>query len=337
MATDFDRDAFIDGLQQARAGIDDAAALGARLAPGVDRIHLVGCGAPNRIMLGLEYWIQHYSANLEVRRYFPAEFVTQNPARFDARTLVLLGSKSGTTPETVRAAEFVRERPCHTVAVTQTAERPLAQAVRHPLLLGATDQAHPGMFLLMQAFIGGLLAEKDRWPLQDKLLASLHALPEVLARETEANDAGAAENARLLKDDKVLYHLASGPMFASAYVFGVCILMEMLLLHSTALEAAEFFHGPFEVVDQGTPLLLLLGEDPSRPLMERVVRFCEKYTERLMIYDTRDFAMTGVAPEIRPIVGPYVMDAVLHRLAEHLSVWLAKPLSTRRYMWKTEY
>jgi fructoselysine-6-P-deglycase FrlB-like protein len=48
--------------------------------------------------------------------------------------------------------------------------------------------------------------------------------------------------------------------------------MEMLQLHSTALEAVEFFHGPFEVVDD-TTADPIPGE-ASRPLMERVVRFC---------------------------------------------------------------
>src|SRR4030095_6047527 len=113
------------------------------------------------------------------------------------------------------------------------------------------------------------------------------------AKTAAANDRRAAEEARLYKDDRILYHVASGPMFTTAYVFGVCILMEMQWMHSMPLEAAEFFHGPFEIVDQTTPLVLLLGEDPSRPLMERVDRFCKKYTERLVTYDSRDFAMPG--------------------------------------------
>jgi fructoselysine 6-phosphate deglycase len=111
----------------------------------------------------------------------------------------------------------------------------------------------------------------------------------------------------------------------------------MQWMHSVALEAAEFFHGPFEIVDQTVPLVLMKGEDPSRPLMERVERFCRKYTERLMIYDTADFTMRGIDAEIRPIVGPYVMQAALRRIAEHLAVLHDHPLATRRYMWKTEY
>jgi len=80
----------------------------------------------------------------------------------------------------------------------------------------------------------------------------------------------AIEDARLLKDDRILYHIASGPTFSAAYVFGVCVLMEMQWMHSTALEAAEFFHGPFEIVDRTVPLVLFKNEDPSRPLMDRV-------------------------------------------------------------------
>jgi len=337
MLTDADKDAIVKGLATPAKVMTEAAKLGRDLASKINRVYLVGCGAPNRIMLGLEYWLQHYSSMIEVRRYFAAEFVHQNPARFDARTLVLLGSKSGTTPETVEAAEFLAKRPCITLGVTQTRELPLAKAVQHSFLMGETNESHSGMFMIMQAFIGALMAAKDNWPLQEKLMASLANLPEALADTQAGNDKRAAEEARLYKDDHILYHVASGPMFNTAYVFGVCILMEMQWMHSYPIEAAEFFHGPFEIVDQKTPLVLMLGEDPSRPLMERVVRFCKKYTERLMIYDSKEFEMKGIDADIRPIVAPYIVKAALARIAHQLAVWHNQPLSIRRYMWKMEY
>src|SRR5690606_24023499 len=95
MATDVNRQAIVAGLEQSKETMKDAAEFGRKVADRVDKVYLVGCGAPNRIMLGLEYWLQHYSPSIEVRRYFPAEFMAQNPARFDERTFVLLGSKSG--------------------------------------------------------------------------------------------------------------------------------------------------------------------------------------------------------------------------------------------------
>lgn len=337
MALPVNQEAIINGLAVSAKAMVEAAELGKSLAGKVDRIYMVGCGAPNRIMLGLQYWLEHFSPSFEVRRYFPAEFITSNPPRLDERTLVLLGSKSGTTPETVQAAEFVREKPCHSVAVTQTADLPLAKAAKKAFLMGLTDESHTGMFMIMQALIGGLMSGRDSWPLQEKLMRSLAALPKAMAVTAAENDKRAAEEARLYKDDRNVYHVASGPTFATAYVFGVCILMEMQWMHSYPIEAAEFFHGPFEIVEQNTPLFLMLNEDPSRPLMERVVRFCQKYTERLVIYDTKDFAMPGIDPEIRGIVGPYILEAGLGRIAQRLAVWHNQPLSTRRYMWKTEY
>jgi fructoselysine 6-phosphate deglycase len=337
MAEDVDYVGIVEGLQQTVVTLPEAFALGRALACDIDRIYLVAHGSANRAMLGLAYWIEHFSPTLEVRRYFPSEFVTQNPARMDRRTLVLLASKSGTTPETVAAAEYLRDKPCHTVAFTLTADRKLARLAQSCLLTGDTSESFVALSMLMQALVGGILSGRGEWTLGERLLASLGSLPEAVADAAVNNDRRSSEDARIYKDDRILYLVASGPGFTTAYTFGVCILMEMLWMHAYPIEAAEFFHGPFEIVDRNTPLVLILGEDPSRPLMERVVRFCKKYTERLMIYDARDFAMPGIDPTIRPIVAPYVLQAALKRLSARLSVWHGQPLSTRRYMWKTEY
>ena len=203
--------------------------------------------------------------------------------------------------------------------------------------MGKADGAPAAMFIVMQALLGGLMAAKDGWDLIDPLRTSLLALPQVMVDTSRANDGRAEREAQLYRDDRNLYHIAAGPMFSAAYVIGVCVLMEMQWMHSVPIEAAEFFHGPFEILDADTPFILMKGEDPTRPLMERAERFCRKHTQRLMIYDTADFEMKGVDARIRPIVGPYVMQAALRRIAEHLAALHNHPLSTRRYMWKGEY
>lgn len=337
MSIAFDRARVQGGLAQTRAAVPAAFALGRELAPGIDRIYLVAAGSANRAMLGIAYWLEHYSAGIEVRRYFPAEFMAIDPPRLDGRTLVLLASKSGTTPETVAAAHFLKDKPCKVVAFSQYAEKPLAQTVPRHFVVGDTSESFMAMFMLMQALVGGVMAAKDGWPLGDKLLSSLDALPAAVCDAAEQNEARAAADAKAYASDRNFYHVASGPGFTTAYVFGVCILMEMLWLHSYPIEAAEFFHGPFEIVDRQTPLILITGEDPSRPLMERVSKFCDAHAGRVMAYDSRDFAMAGIAAEIRPIVAPYILQSALKRMAAHLSVLHAQPLSTRRYMWKVAY
>jgi len=337
MASEVNRNAIVEGLARTVATLPQAMALGRTLANDVDRVYFVAHGSAHRAMQGMQYWIEHASPSLEVRRYFPSELIVQDPPRLDERTLVLLASKSGTTPETVEAAKYLQGKSCRTVSFTLDGQSPLAGLAQQGFLAGETSESFVALFMLMQSLVGGMLHERDGWPHADELLSSLSALPAVIADSAAGNDARALEDARTYQHDRNLYLVASGPGFTPSYVFGVCILMEMLWLHSYPIEAAEFFHGPFEIVDENTPLVLILGEDPSRPLMDRVQRFCEKYTKRLMIYDSRDYEMKGIAPAIRPIVAPYVLQASLKRLSEHLSDLHGQPLSTRRYMWKTEY
>jgi fructoselysine 6-phosphate deglycase len=333
----FDRARLVADLAPAVTGLPAAMAFGREIAPRIDRVIFLACGSPNRAMRGLQYWIERSSPTLEVRRYFPAEFVAQDPPRLDARTLVILGSKSGTTPETVAAAHFLRDRPCVTVGLTQSAASPLAAAVRHVFAIGETAESFLGLAMLAQALVGGLLAARDGWPHADALLAGLRALPEAVGDAAVAADARGVAHALDLRDDRILYLLAAGPCFTNAYVFGVCILMEMLWLHAHPIDAAEFFHGPFEIVERRTPLIVILGEDPSRPLAERALRFCQTHSDRVFAYDSRDLAMPGIAPEIRPILAPYALQGALKRISANLALLHGKPLGERRYMWKGGY
>ncbi len=337
MTDAIDENALLRGFDGALASLAPAASLGRSLAPQIDRIVFVAHGSANRAMLGMQYWIERESPSLEVRRYFPSELMAQNPRRLDARTLVLIASKSGTTQETVAAAEWLRDKPCHTVVFTQRADKPLASLAQHLFTVGETAESFIALFMAMQSLVGGVMQVKDGWPLADALFSSLHSLPTAVVDTAMASDARGITDAGALQHETVLYEVAAGPVYTTAYVWGVCIVMEMLRLHSTALEAAEFFHGPFEVVDDTTPLVLLLGEDPSRPLMERTLQFCQQHARKLFVYDSRDYAMPGIAPEIRAIVAPYILQTALKRITARLSVLLGRPLTERRFMGKIKY
>lgn len=336
VAAAIDRDLIVGSLQGALRAKNEAAALGRELAHQIDRIYFVACGAPNRVMLSLEYWLDQAQTDLVVKRYFPAEFLALHP-KLDERTLVVLASKSGTTQETVQAAQFLRGQACRTVVVTSTADKPLSQGAQHLLLMGETEQAHTGVYIVLQGLVAGLMDGRQGYALYEPLMRSLDALPGVLVESAELSDARGLTDAQTYRKAQTFYHLASGPVFATAYVFGVCMLMEMQWVHSVPFEAAEWFHGPFEILDEHTPVFVLLGEDPSRPLAERALAFCQKYTPHVMAYDSRDLPMTGVAPEVRALLAPYALQAALNRFAEHLAAERQQSLDLRRYMWVTEY
>lgn len=338
MAEDIDRAAFVKSLEAALAEKNRAYQAGIDLAKqGIKRVFFVGCGAPNREMGVIKYWMDKDAKSLETHLYFPAEFIYQVPAKLDADSLVVLASHSGTTPEIIAASKMLQQYPCKVVSVTQFADSPLAKNVPQTFLYGESKNGYHAKFIILMAFVAGLMKEVEGWNLADKVMSSLDALPSALVDTAEANDKRAAEEARLYKDDDFIMIMGSGPTYATAYVFGICVLMEMQWMRTHVGEAAEFFHGPFEVLDQNTPVIVFLGEDPSRPIGERVVRFCKKFTERLMIYDSKDYLMKGIDPEVRAVFAPFILEGAVSRLAERLSVWHNHPLTTRRYMWKFEY
>lgn len=338
MATDINRKEYLEGLTVALTVKDQAAKLGIELAKGgIKNIFLIGCGAPNREMGAIKYFLDRDAKKLETYLYFPAEFIAQAPAKLGSDSLVILATHSGTTPEMIKTAEFLKSYKCKTIGVTQLAESPLAQNVQYPLLYGKSDHGYTAKFMIILAFLAGVMKELEGWKLYEKIMKSLDALPSAMVDAAETNEKRAIEDARLYKDDDFMMLMGSGPNYSSAYVFGMCVLMEMQWMHTFTGEAAEFFHGPFEVLENTTPVLLFKGEDASRPVTERVEDFCKKFTERLMIYDSKDYEMKGIDPEVRAILSPMILEAAVDRFAQHLAVWHNHPLSTRRYMWKFEY
>jgi fructoselysine 6-phosphate deglycase len=304
----------------------------------IHKIFFVGCGAPHHLFYSLKYWASKYATNTTFSCHFPAEFVMHASQALDENSLVIFGSHSGTTKETVEAARYTQQIPAQSLAITQSADSPLGQAVDQVIAYGSTEQGYFSAFMLTFAFLSGFLAQNEPgWPFHNALMESLPHFPAALAEAKAQTIDATVLQAEALKDSPQLYVLGAGPMYTTAYVFASCFLMEMQWMHAHALQAAEFFHGPFEVVDATTPLLLLIGEDPSRPIAERVLEFTKQYSHNTFVYDAKQFPMTGVAPEIRPLVAPMIVDAALTNLVETLALLRNHPLTTRRYMGKVAY
>ncbi len=339
MIKPFNKEQYIQTLNNAMELIPEAVKLGKELSnKKFKRIFFVGCGAPNRIMLNFEYWIQRIVTKLEVRNYFPAEFIHQNTNSLDAQTLVILGSYSGTTKETVEAADFLKGKPCTTLAITRLPELPLAKKVQYTLLYGETKSGDYSRFIVALAFLSSLLNELDeKWNFHEDVLLSLQVLPQRLADAIEKSEGRMKEDAQKLKDETHIYVIGSGPMYGTAYIMAKCALTEMLWIPSHPVIGAEFFHGAFEVFNESTPVITLVGVDPSRAEAERVVDFCNKYTKKQIVYDTQDYSMEGIAPKVKGIISSIILDAATRRLIDYLADFKEHDKTQRKFMGKVDY
>ena len=212
----------------------------------------------------------------------------------DQNSLVILMSHSGKTPEIVEAAKFIKSFPCKVLSITMAADSPLAKETENHFCYGQSKASFEAKFIILVAMISAMLQEKGDWDLHEDMMIGLQAFPVLLAEAEEQSADINREYANRFKNEEFYMVLGSGPCYGTAYSFGVCTMMESLWLKIFVGEAAEFFHGPFEIVDETIPVIVYLGEDPSRPIGDRVVKFLRIHTEKLMVYDAIDFDLNKI-------------------------------------------
>lgn len=305
----------------------------------IERVFFVACGGSSSLMYASKYVLDRESETIDSDLYSSNEFVHRNPRKLNEKSLVILCSHFGKTPETVEAARFAREKGALTVSLTFAPDGPLAQESEHVIVYQdgkETNYINEAPAIMLELVFGLLFIKEGNGKFQD-VVSSLENLGPILEKEKQKSLVKAKEFASSYKDEKVIYTMGSGANYGIAYWFAICLLMEMQWIHSHAIHAGEYFHGPFEILDKDVPVIQLLGLDETRPLEERSLAFTQKYGERLIVLDAKEFDLTGVAESVKGYIAPLVLQAVLRQYAEELAEARNHPLSTRRYMWKVPY
>lgn len=305
----------------------------------VENIFFVACGGSSALMYPSKYVIDHEAKAIEGHLYSSNEFIHRNHARLNEKSVVILCSHSGNTPETVESAKFARSKGALTISLTNLPESPLAKASDYILKYewGKEVNAFSTNYSVMYQIVFGIMNVVENNEKYDAVTESLENLQPVYEKAVKANLEPAKVFADKHKFEKNIYTMASGANYGVAYSFAICILMEMQWINSHAIHAGEFFHGPFEIIDEDVPFIILLGLDETRPLEERALKFSKEYGEKLTVLDAEDYDFTGVEESVKGYIAPLVLNHVLREYADQLADIREHPLSKRRYMWKVEY
>ena len=172
-------------------------------------------------------------------------------------------SQSGKSPDIVTMAKGVRDGGALTIAITNTAGSPLAQASHHAIDIraGAEKSVAATKTFVASAVAG--LAILGEWIGDKALLAALRELPSHFSR---AIDCDWMEVAGALEKHSSLFILGRGPSAAIANEAALKF-KETSGLHAEAYSAAEVMHGPLALVGKGFPVLALAARDKSEPSM----------------------------------------------------------------------
>jgi fructoselysine 6-phosphate deglycase len=304
----------------------------------VNNIFFVGCGGSKAALGPGDYFV---ARELEIpsKVYTSNEFIHMDPKGLGEGSLVITRSHSGTTSETVEATKFAREKGALTVAISMDTESPLCKEAEYVVHYNYKDgsDAVDGDTGMYYALIFNLLNAFSPDEKYERFLNSLSNLENLLNVNKEKFKEAADSFGKRNKREKLIYTMASGVYYDQAYSFTSCLLMEMLWIHSNAIHAGEFFHGPFEVTDYDVPFLIINGEGPTRPLDERAIAFAKKFSDNVEVVDMKDLDLTGVEEDLKEYFASALSGAVMRLYADGLAEHTGHPLSVRRYMWKMEY
>lgn len=291
----------------------------------IDRVYFVACGSPLCACQTAKMLFEKYS-DIPSEAYSGFDFLDHTPAKLDERTLVVGVSHYGKTEEVSESIIRARKAGAITVGITRdSANTPLSEASEHVIGYGA--ECIWEIHLLATYYIACkyINAVKENAEVT-KIMEDMKKLPAILAELVVSSEEKSKELGIKASEWPFIYTVAAGPLRPLAYKEGIITMLEFTWTHGCMLNAAEFRHGPLEVVEKGVPYVFMLGTDESRHTTERTINFVKQLTEDYIVFDYADFNCG-----LHPMLAPMVLFVPLEYFYYYLSISKDHNPDDRRY------
>jgi fructoselysine-6-P-deglycase FrlB-like protein len=321
------------------SALSEALAARAALGNQISEVFFVACGGSLVDLYPARFFLASEGRRLRADLFTANEFVHAVPKALGDRSIVIVCSHGGRTPESVEAAKIAKARGSLTVTLTHNESSEIAAFADRNFVYewGAESRVQNNPMAITLALSLDFLQQTEGYPHYRDFRDAMQKIDDIVAAARSKVRKRVEVFAQTYRNEKLFYVLSSGASYGHAYGFAICSLMEMQWLHASAIHSGEFFHGPFEITDQQTNFIVLMNEGRTRPLDERVIAFLERYTQNYEVVDARELGIDvlpqSVVDYFNPILFYSVMcdyRAALARIREH-------PLETRRYMGKVKY
>ena len=308
-------------------------------AGGIREVYFVACGGSLGAFYPAKVFLETEGVKLKTGWYNSNEFVHNIPKSFGENTVLILASHKGNTPETVKAAELGKERGATVIALTWIPESPITKFADYVVEYSFGEDKDIGEEKTMQGLLLAveILKQTEGYENYDKFMDGVSKIDLIVKKACKLVRRRAEAFAEQYKNDSVIYTIGSGAGYGAAYMECICIFMEMQSIHSNAIHAGEYFHGPFEITDREIPFILQLSEGKTRALDERALAFLEKYGKRIEVLDAKELGLSTIDSAVVDYFNHSLYNNVYVVYNQALAAKRQHPLTTRRYMWKVSY
>ncbi|MGY1630282.1 glutamine--fructose-6-phosphate transaminase (isomerizing) [Geodermatophilus sp. SYSU D01186] len=235
----------------------------------IDKVFVVSCGTSYHAGLIAKYAIEHWT-RIPVEVEVASEFRYRDPV-LDRSTLVVVISQSGETMDTLMALRHAREQKARTLAICNVNGSTIPRESDAVLYTHAGPEiavASTKSFLaqIVACYLVGLfLAQVRGVKYADEvasIVADLRRMPEAV-REVLSQMEPVRELGRSLADADTILFLGRHVAFPVA-LEGALKLKELAYIHAEGFAAGELKHGPIALIDQGTPVVVVVPSPRAR-------------------------------------------------------------------------
>ncbi|CCG05079.1 glutamine--fructose-6-phosphate transaminase (isomerizing) [Blastococcus saxobsidens] len=235
----------------------------------IDKVFVVACGTAYHAGLIAKYAIEHWT-RIPVEVEVASEFRYRDPV-LDRSTLVVVISQSGETMDTLMALRHAKDQKARVLAICNANGSTIPRESDAVLYTHAGPEiavASTKGFLtqLVACYLVGLfLAQVRGMKFEDEIASivdDLRGLPDAVA-EVLTGMEPVRELARSLADANTVLFLGRHVGFPVA-LEGALKLKELAYIHAEGFAAGELKHGPIAVIDQGTPVVVVVPSPRSR-------------------------------------------------------------------------
>jgi glucosamine--fructose-6-phosphate aminotransferase (isomerizing) len=182
------------------------------------------------------------------------------PLRY-AGAVVLGISQSGASPDVVAVLEAAREQGCVTVAITNEAGSPMADAATHVIPLQAGVEASVAATKTYTTSLAAVAALAAAIAGDEQRRRELADAPGALARQLDRTG-GLDDAAAAAAGWQRLAVIGRGANYSTAFEAALKI-KELVGVAAEPASPADFLHGPVAMLDPGFPVLAMLASAPG--------------------------------------------------------------------------
>ncbi|AUH32324.1 SIS domain-containing protein [Paracoccus tegillarcae] len=273
-------------------------------------------GSSDHAATFLKYAIE-LQAGLPVASIGPSvSSIYHRPMRL-ARAVCIGISQSGRSPDIVDAMKGADAGGAETVAITNFADSPMAQAATHRLALDAGEEKSVAATKTFVTSALAGLAMLAEWQEDKTLSDALAAVPEALSGALSQD--WEPLMARLARANSV-FVLGRGPSVAMANEAALK-LKETSGLHAESYSAAEVLHGPAAIVRAHFPVLALGIKDAALPQLSATAeRLAEQGADVFVTNaDVPGVTRLPSAPPLHPLIDPLLVITSFYHCVEGLA------------------